>query len=141
MGREEFLARLTQGARPLTAGAAVGWSPRKVGKMMSDPDFRILIEEASEMATESIEETLHRVARGGNVSAIQMWLYNRAPDRWKDVKRIETTVSGHVDVNVIEGHRRAILDILRSPGGVLALAGGDEEIIDIEEIGAPDGGD
>jgi len=37
---------------------------------------------------EDVERALVNAAKGGNVTAIQVYLYNRAPDRWQDRRNL-----------------------------------------------------
>jgi hypothetical protein len=54
----------------------------------ADPEFAAAEQEAEMDATENIEDALYRAAIGGNVTAMQVWLYNRCPDRWRDRRNL-----------------------------------------------------
>lgn len=62
-----------------------------------DADFAAAEEEAISLATELIEEALFDAARGGNIEAIKVWLYNRAPGRWTPPQKMVLEVTGQVD--------------------------------------------
>lgn len=83
--KRRFLALIAQGST-LTAGArAVGITPRTVYNHFERyPKFQEAYDWCSEEANASVENALYRAALSGNVTAIQVWLYNRAPERWAD---------------------------------------------------------
>jgi hypothetical protein len=60
--------------------------------MNADPKFAEEVERAEMEANETVENALFEAAQSGNVVAIQVWLYNRMPDRWKD-KRAATAIA------------------------------------------------
>lgn len=78
--------------RLLRAGWLRGAAAREVGVdrttiwrwRKADPEFNRACEEAEQAAIEAVEDALYRAALQGNVTAIQVILYNRAPDRWAD---------------------------------------------------------
>lgn len=49
-----------------------------------DDKFRAAVLDAEEMANDVIEMALYKTAINGNVTAQQVWLYNRSPNRWMD---------------------------------------------------------
>ena len=69
-----------------------------------------------------------------------MWLYNRRPDRWKDVRRIEVKNDLTVNFGTIAAQKAAILDILREQGPeALQLGAGpivDAEVVERDEPAA-----
>lgn len=80
--RQEFIDKVSCGTSEFNAGIEVGWTPAKIRTMTADPDFRELVTFARELADGNVEGTLYRLARiKGNMAAIQMWLFNRRPDR------------------------------------------------------------
>jgi hypothetical protein len=50
----------------------------------SHPEFCVEEEEAEREACGHVEDALYQAAVGGNVRACETWLYNRAPDRWRE---------------------------------------------------------
>jgi hypothetical protein len=51
-------------------------------------------EEQAELAAHGkVEDALFKAARCGNVTACQVWLHNRGPDRWQDRRNLR--VGGH----------------------------------------------
>ena len=63
--------------------------------MHKDDGFRDAVDQAEMDANECVEDALFAAAVGGNVTAQQVWLYNRAPERWKDRRNIR--VGGEPD--------------------------------------------
>lgn len=94
-----YLELLRTGGRRMASARAVGINPRTVEKHMRRyPGFAQLLSEAEMEANEFIENALYKAAREGNVTAIQVWLYNRAPSRWKDQRNMKVTVGdGDID--------------------------------------------
>lgn len=78
--------------RLLRAGWLRGAAAREVGVdrttiwrwRKADPEFDRACQEAEAAAVEAVEDALYRAALDGNVTAIQVILYNRAPERWAD---------------------------------------------------------
>ena len=112
--RQEFIDKVSCGTSEFNAGIEVGWTPAKIRTMTADPDFRELVTFARELADGNVEGTLYRLARiKGNMAAIQMWLFNRRPDRWKDVKRIEVHADSTVRVEAVHSVKIGVLELLR----------------------------
>lgn len=132
--REMFVELLAGGVCSVNAGIQVGWTPSQTKRNLSDPGFKELVEAALERADGSIEEALYAIAKRGNLGAIQMWLLNRQPDRWRDVKRIEIKNDVTVSVGMIEAVKRGALDLLREQGVMAMQALDSGEIIDAEVI-------
>lgn len=132
--KEQFLELVATGVSPLNAGIQVGWSPAQTKRHLKDTDFKELIQEACERADATIEETLYAIAARGNLGAIQMWLFNRKPQEWRDVKRIEVKTSHTVQIGVVESVKQGALELLREQGvsALQALNAGD--VIDAEIV-------
>lgn len=83
--KKEYLDLLRDGGRRHASARSVGISPwTAVNHMNEDEEFRNEVELAEMEANERVEDALFMAAESGNVTAIQVWLYNRAPDRWTD---------------------------------------------------------
>jgi len=83
--KKEYLDLLRDGGRRHASARSVGISPwTAVNHMNEDGEFRNEVELAEMEANERVEDALFMAAESGNVTAIQVWLYNRAPDRWTD---------------------------------------------------------
>lgn len=110
--RVEFLDKVSCGTSELNAGIEVGWTPAKIRGLLADKGFREMVTFAQRLADGNIEKKLYQVARRGNMAAIQMWLFNREPDRWRDVKRIEVHHDATIQVGVIHSVKQGALALL-----------------------------
>lgn len=50
--------------------------------------FRKAVIDAESSANDVVEMALYKTAIDGNVTAQQVWLYNRSPDRWMDRRNL-----------------------------------------------------
>lgn len=86
--KRRFLAQIAKGATNTAAGRSVGVTLRTVDNHLNKyPRFREALEWCQEEAIAEIESSLFLAAKSGNVTAIQVFLYNRAPERWADRRR------------------------------------------------------
>jgi len=103
--REAYLQLLREGSRRHAAARSIGVAPSTVSRFAREhADFALAIEEAEMEANQIVEDALFQAAASGNVIACQVWLYNRDPDRWMDMRRIgvNAQVTGEVE------HRHSI---------------------------------
>lgn len=101
--REQYLQLLREGSRRHAAARAVNVDPSTVARYAREnPDFARGIDEAEMEANQIVEDALFQAAASGNVIACQVWLYNREPDRWMDMRRIgvQAQVSGEIEHRV-----------------------------------------
>jgi hypothetical protein len=131
--KEEFLTLIAQGVAPINAGIQVSWSPAKTRAMLRDAEFAEMVKDMQDCADGEIVQALFSRAKLGNVSAIQMWLFNRKPDEWRDVKRIEVRSEHKVQIGMVESTKAAVLDLLRDQGVGAMQALGPGTVIDVEE--------
>lgn len=129
---EQFLELVAHGVHPVNAGIQVGWTPAKTKAMMRDAEFADLVSGATDRANATIEEALYVKAASGNVSAIQMWLFNREPERWRDVKRIEVRSDHRVQIGLVESVKTGVLELLNANGVEAMQALGTGEYIDVD---------
>jgi hypothetical protein len=81
-----FCHMLRQGMLQGQAAKAVGLSWTDVAhEMVADFDFQVAVHQAEGEASDIVEGALLKQALAGNVEAIQIWLCNRNPRRWKYV--------------------------------------------------------
>lgn len=144
--RKAFLDAVAAGTPRLLAGIEVGWLPAKTRQLLTNRSFLELVEIAEELADEGIEQALYAKAKSGNMTAMQLWLYNRKPERWKDVKRIEMKIDGEVSIEQVRTNAATVLELLRSGADIAALQPGgaldrmfDGDIQDAEIVERPDG--
>jgi hypothetical protein len=86
--REVYFQALREGARRTAAAKAAGISSEWVRRTRKDdPHFAEQESEAELDANERVEDAMFKSALEGNVTAMQVWLYNRMPDRWADRRK------------------------------------------------------
>jgi hypothetical protein len=111
-----FIELRVTGVEPALAALEVGWSLRELRKRQADPYYADVLAEVLLQQNESVESVLYRKALGGNMEAMKLWLYNRAANDWKDVRRIvderHDDPVEHVAASVTAG----ILDAVRLLG-------------------------
>jgi hypothetical protein len=74
---------------------------------LANPIFAALADKAKDSRVEDIEDSLYLKGMSGDTRAMEVLLYNRAPERWKSITRIQATldgqvnqlVSGQIDIN------------------------------------------
>ena len=80
--------------------------------MRDDSKFEEEVHLAEMLANEEVEDALRQAALSGNVTAIQVWLYNRYPEMWKDQRNrvsIETKSGGDTIIGVEGGVQNVFL--------------------------------
>jgi len=88
----QYLARLAKGERRTLAAKAMRINYSTVlDHIATDEDFAAAVIEAESQADLIIENALFETAKDGNVTAQQVWLYNRKPESWRDKRNIEHT--------------------------------------------------
>ena len=90
--KSKYIELLANGGRRVVSSKAVGVSYECVRlHMQKDEIFADRVSEAEIEANENVENALYQAAIGGNVIAMQVWLYNRAPDHWQDRRNVKHT--------------------------------------------------
>ena len=93
--KDEFLELLREGMRRGKAAGEVGVNRATVQRHMNRyPTFADEVSEAEMHADEEVEDALYQAAISGNVVAIQVWLYNRRPERWQDRRQARHQIEG-----------------------------------------------
>ena len=88
--RKRYLEFLATGALRGTAAKAVGVGrSTPLRAMHNDPNFAAAVEDAEMQANSEVQRSLYQAAVSGNVTAMQVWLYNRMPDMWVNSQRRE----------------------------------------------------
>lgn len=91
--RNEYLALLAGGGRRGLSAHNIGVNPETVRQYyIRHPEFLEQMEKAEMASNEHVENALFEAAKAGNIVAIQVWLYNRSPDRWQDARQVNITV-------------------------------------------------
>jgi len=92
--RTEYLELLRGGQRRGPAAHAVGVTRQTVSEYKKrDLEFADLADDAEMDANEEVEDALFMAATSGNVTAIQVWLYNRWPERWRDARNLNVVAA------------------------------------------------
>lgn len=113
--KEAYLEALRRGSLRGAAAKAVGvtrWTILHHARQ--DPEFAKAIEDAEMSLVQVVEDALYKAAVEGNVTAQQVILYNRAPDRWRDRRNVSVTGpdGGPIKLELSEAAQR-IRDQLR----------------------------
>lgn len=97
--RAEYLKLLRQGKNKSLAAHDAAVSCDTVQRYCNlNPEFQREVSKAeiagAKLRVGRVEDALYEAAASGNVTAIQVFLYNRAADRWSDRRAVKTEVSG-----------------------------------------------
>lgn len=90
------VVRMVADGKPLAVAAEkVGFSLATVRKHEAmDELFREALAEANAILDSNVAGVLYERAMDGNMTAIQMWLFNRDPENWRDMKTVRTELTG-----------------------------------------------
>jgi hypothetical protein len=121
--RFEVLNAVANGAGRLHAAWEIGWDPRQMRRELEDPDFLEFVVDAENLVIESVEKALVEKAKAGVGWAVQFYLLNRSPARWKDVKRVEVVGTHQVNLNTVASAKAALLELIRERGAGALQAG------------------
>jgi hypothetical protein len=128
----DFLELVRGGTGHLTAAEAVGWTPRRLRQMMSDPSFAEMVVECEERKVESIEKVAFDLAQNKNVEMIKLWLFCKGEHRgWRPpAQRQHVVTEGKVDRDDVATAVAAVRELMAA-GDLNALPPPvDAEIID-----------
>ena len=101
--KDEYLALLRQGhTRGLAASLAGIHRATASIHMKKDTGFSEAVSEAESDAIGKVENALFEAAISGNVTAIQVYLYNRNPERWTDRRSVRLAGEGGGPIEVKE---------------------------------------
>ncbi len=122
--RNEYLELLRQGHTRGLAASLVGIHRATVSThMKKDSEFAEAVSEAESDAIGKVENALFEAATSGNVTAIQVYLYNRNPERWADRRSIRSGGEGDKPIKtetiiqvVSENAKRLTEEIIQGKG-------------------------
>jgi len=101
--KDEYLGLLRQGHTRGLAASLVGIHRATVSThMKKDTGFAEAVSEAESDAIGKVENALFEAAMSGNVTAIQVYLYNRNPERWADRRSVRLAGEGGGPIEVKE---------------------------------------
>lgn len=129
-----WIDEVASGVGPLNAGAAVGWSPAKVKRLLADPEVAEMVTFLEERKDETAEQGMYELVKMRHFQAIQWWLLNRRQDRWKDTKRIVVDHEHHIDGNVVVSVKHAALELIREAGVAALQPGSHLDILDADVV-------
>lgn len=111
--REKFLEEYAKGLTVAQAARKVGVSDITVfNHINKNPDFKRRYQAAMETNTDVLEDSLHSIARGGNLTAIFGMLKARRPERWRE--RMDLTNS---DGSIHKALAAAVRKVHQQAGG------------------------
>lgn len=137
----DFVERVKVGVPRVHAALEIGWSLRKLDRLMRERDFAAAVEEAEQFDIATVEKVLRdKAVEDRNMEAIKMILFNRAPERWAERKEVNVSTRSEVLIAHVDATRTALLSVLEDPEqravAIAALSPGG--VIDIEEIDLDD---
>ncbi len=101
--KDEYLGLLRQGHTRGLAASLVGIHRATASiHMKKDTGFAEAVSEAESDAVGKVENALFEAAISGNVTAIQVYLYNRNPERWADRRSVRLAGEGGGPIEVKE---------------------------------------
>lgn len=66
-----------------------------------DPDFAKQVDEAQESRVQHVEDALYKNAITGSLTAQIFFLCNRAPEKWKNVQKVEASLHGQGPIHFV----------------------------------------
>jgi hypothetical protein len=112
--KAKYLGCLRKGMRRGAASRAAGISLQTVMRARyDDPSLAQEEAQAEADACEVVEDALLKKALEGNVTAIQVWLYNRCPDRWADRRNNKQEIQITNQPADIDALKKQLLDRLK----------------------------
>jgi len=133
---EEFIELVVGGVGKLNAALAVGWTPRQLRELETDPDFNLLMEQCSIRQIESVEQVAYELAIARSVPMIQMILYCKGADRgWRPpTQRVAVNHQGTVAVERVNAVRQAAIELMERHGPEMLAIGGPLDSIDEADV-------
>ena len=132
----DFLERIAKGVRPLSAGLAVGWTPKRTREVLTEPGMAEIVRDAQEISIETLEEKVYKLAKKGNVSCLQLVLFCQASERgWRPAtQRVAISSQSTVRVEVVEAAKAATLAAISKHGVKALQVGGALDVVDAEPL-------
>ena len=129
--KEKYLEHLRNGHTRGYAATLVGLHRKTIWEhMKKDKGFAEAVSEAEMDAIGKVENSLFEAATSGNVTAMQVYLYNRDPKRWSDKRNIRLAGEGGGPIEVkhdTEGARKKLLAELNRYAARAREAEGDKQ--------------
>jgi len=134
----DFIEKVKLGVPPLHAAIDLGWSARRLSRLMAEKDFAEMLATAIDYRDDAVEMVAFQKAVNGNMEAIKLWLQNRRPDRWADKRVHEIHATGGMQIAVIDATKDALAGFLAEAGSrseaiaALRPGGALDDIVDAE---------
>lgn len=111
--KAKYLENISNGHTRGYAATLVGVHRSTISDhMKANKEFAEQVSEAETDAIAKIENALFEAANSGNVTAIQVYLYNRNPKRWSDKRNIQLSGEGGGPIKVEVDGKSKLLSIL-----------------------------
>lgn len=120
--RKRFIEEISLGTDPLLAGLGCGWSISKSKRIAAEMHELVLA--AQNIGDLRIAQVVVDLAHRGVEWAVKLYLYNRRPDLYKDVRHLEVKHSNELPAHVLQATRdevRAAVEATIRRGGVAEL--------------------
>ncbi len=116
--RLKYLGFIAEGQGKIQAAKDVGVNIKTVDRhMASNPGFKTDVSLAETEVNQKVENALYKAATSGNTTAMQVWLYNRYPERWTDKRNINLAGPDggpiEVDIGIKELSDEELIGIIR----------------------------
>lgn len=115
--RQAFIDAVATGTDPTLAGIEMGWSLRKTKQVIGE--MGELIDLAQNVLDLRVSAVIADRALNGHEWAVKLWMFNRRPDLFKDVRHITHTHTDALQPHVIAATIDAVKEVTRE-----ALQGG-----------------
>jgi len=116
--KKQYLEHISNGHTRGYAATLVGVHRHTINiHMKKYPEFAEAISEAELDAIAKVENALYEAAQSGNVTAIQVFLYNRDPKRWSDRRNIQLAGEGGGPLKVEIDAKGKLIQILNRLSG------------------------
>lgn len=130
--RQAFIDAVATGTDPLLAGIEMGWSIYKAKQVIAE--MGDLIDLAQNVVDLRVSAVIADRALQGHEWAVKLWMFNRRPDLFRDVRHIQHTHTDALQPHVIAATIDAVKEVTRE-----ALTGGRlrelQPVIEVGEVG------
>jgi hypothetical protein len=121
---ELFLQLVQDGTPRISAAIQCGWSPQQLTRYLRNEDFAFKVHTAENVRDEAAEKVLYDKAINGHMRALEIWLFNRLPNRWADRKQVDVGGKVQAEIGVVVAVKEAIEGLLSDHGPEALQIGG-----------------
>lgn len=130
--RQAFIDAVATGTDPVLAGIEMGWTIRKTNIVIKE--MAELIEVAQNVMDLRVSAVIADRALNGHEWAVKLWIFNRRPDLFKDVRHIEHRHTNEMQPHVISATVAAVREVVTAAIGSGRVAELQPPILDAEVI-------